>query len=443
MAYILRRAVKEANEDPNAVLLLDIKTPGGRLDVTLEIMELLSRFQGEALAFVNDEAISAGAYISVACDEIYYAPHGVIGAAAVVGGGGEDIDQTMKLKINSYLNAKVRSIMEKDVRRAEVIKAMMDETYELKIDEQVIKPAGELLTLTADEAMKQYGEPARPLFGGGIYENVDALLKSRYGENGFTLRSFEITWSETLAQYIANITPVLIALGVVFLYLEFQTPGFGLFGALGIIMFLIVFAGSFVIGLAGYEPLILFGLGIILIAVEIFLFPGMAVFLSFGILCVLVSLIWALADVWPSLPEQPGMPGVPAMAASRLEEALTQLGIALGLSAVGILAAWKFLPHTSRAMGLVAEGTITATATSISDGSATQSTAELPPRGALGRAVSDLRPGGDIEIAGRRYRATLNYGMAKRGVTVQVLGYSDWQLIVTTDITTPNEPTVS
>lgn len=442
MTYILRRAVKEANEDPNAVLLLDIKTPGGRLDVTLEMMELLSRFKGEALAFVNDEAISAGAYISVACDEIYYAPHGVIGAAAVVSGGGEDIDETMKLKINSYLNAKVRSIMEKDARRAEVIKAMMDEAYELKIDDQVLKPSGELLTLTAEEAMKKYGEPPRPLFGGGIYENADALLKARYGEQGYTLRKFEITWSENLAQYIANITPVLIALGVIFLYLEFQTPGFGIFGALGITMFLIVFAGSFVIGLAGYEPLILFGFGVILIVVEIFLFPGMAIFLSLGVICVLVSLIWALADVWPALPSNPGLPGLPVVSASRLEEAITQLGIALGLSAAGIIVAWKFLPHTSRAMGLVAEGAITSTATSIGDSSADQPLVELPPLGSLGRAVSDLRPGGDVEIAGRRYRAALNYGMAKRGETVQVIGHSDLQLIVTTEIT-PNVPTSS
>ena len=93
----------------------------------------------------------------------------------------------MKQKIDSYLMARVRSTEDHPYRQ--VVQAMMDEDYVLEIDGEVIKPEGSLLSLTALEATKEYGQPPRPLLGVGIYDDVESVLASRYGEG---LRDQEI-----------------------------------------------------------------------------------------------------------------------------------------------------------------------------------------------------------------------------------------------------------
>jgi membrane-bound serine protease (ClpP class) len=141
--YILRRGLKEAIERKADVVVLDMKTPGGALDVTFDIMEALAKFPGTTITFVNDEAMSAGSFISATTDEIWFAPLGKIGAAAPVTSSGQDVDKTMKMKIVSYLKAEVRAISAGKGRyRAEVISAMIDDNYVLKIDGKVLKEKG-------------------------------------------------------------------------------------------------------------------------------------------------------------------------------------------------------------------------------------------------------------------------------------------------------------
>ena len=168
--FILRRSIKQAIEQEVKVIVIDMDTPGGRLDITLDMMELLDRFEGETITYVNKDAISAGAYISMATDSIYFAPKGVMGAAAVVSGSGQEIDESMKAKVNSYLLARMRSYTEEFPYRAELIRAMADLDYELKIDKKVLKESGELLSLTATEAVERYGDPARPLLAQNFFQ---------------------------------------------------------------------------------------------------------------------------------------------------------------------------------------------------------------------------------------------------------------------------------
>ena len=194
--YILRRALKDAITNDVDMVLLDMDTPGGRVDVTIEMMEMLAKFEGITATFVNDDAISAGSFITAATQEIYFAPTGKIGASAVIMGGGQEVPETARLKIESYLRANIRAITEKYPLRSEVIRAMLDQDYELKIGDEVIKPAGELLTLTATEAIKEYGDPPTPLLGKAIYESVDELLDARFGEGNYEIRDFSITYSE-------------------------------------------------------------------------------------------------------------------------------------------------------------------------------------------------------------------------------------------------------
>src|SRR3990172_5599377 len=110
--YIIRRGLKEAIERKADVVVLDMETPGGALDVTFEIMKALEKFPGLTITYVDKEAMSAGAFISATTQEIWFAPGGIIGAAAPVSATGQDIDETMRLKVVSYLRARVRAVSE-------------------------------------------------------------------------------------------------------------------------------------------------------------------------------------------------------------------------------------------------------------------------------------------------------------------------------------------
>jgi membrane-bound serine protease (ClpP class) len=400
--YILRRSIKQAIEMDVKVIVIDMDTPGGRLDITLEMMELLDRFEGETITYVNKDAISAGAYISMATDAIYFSDDGVMGAAAVVSGGGEEIDESMKAKINSYLLARMRSYTEEYPYRADLIRAMADLDYELKIDGKVLKESGELLSLTATEAVELYGNPARPLLADGIASDLDDLLAQRYGEGAVELESFEISWSEEMAKYLDSIAPILLGLGLLLLFVEFKTPGFGLFGIAGLVLVGIVFASNYLAGLAGFEAILFFILGMAFIVVDIFLLPGTFIFLTLGILLILGSLIWSLSDIWPA-PDGGGPGGIGfTVEPASLWGALYQVVGSFAVALIGLWLIWRFLPKTPVYGRLVHTFAGSMPDPVVTGGSDVPGQDSLPDVGAKGVVVTPLHPLGEVEIDGRR-----------------------------------------
>lgn len=418
--YILRRGLKEADQTAD-VVVLDMNTPGGALDVTFDIMEALGKFHGETLTYVNKEAMSAGSFIAATTGEIWFTPDAVIGAAAPVSSEGKDIDVTMKQKIVSYLKARVRAISEGKGYRGEVISAMIDADYELKIGDKVIKAKGELLSLTASEANKTYGEPPRALLGAGTAKDIDALLTKKYGAGNYVIRKFQVTWSEELAQYLNAFSPILMGLGLLALFIEFKAPSHGMFALAGVLLLLIVFFGHNVAGLSGHEPVLLFSLGLILLAVEIFFFPGVALPALLGLVLMLVSLVWAMADFWPNEPLN--------ISGGILVQPLTNLGLGLGLSLVLGLLLLRYLPKGWMWDKMVVGSAI---------GGAAQTAGVAPEEahvltnliGQRGAAVTVLRPSGQIEIGGRRFEATVEVGAIDAGDAIIVCGRTDFALIV-------------
>ena len=142
-----------------------------------------------------------------------------MGAAGVIQGTGEDVPETARMKIESYLLANIRIVSEEYPYRSEVIRAMLDPDYELVIEEQVLKPKGELLTVTASQAMEIYGDSGEPLLGAGIFESVELLLEEQYGRNGYSLELFEMTYSEEFAKWMSTIAPLLLGLGLLALFI--------------------------------------------------------------------------------------------------------------------------------------------------------------------------------------------------------------------------------
>ncbi len=422
--YILRRGLKEAIDQKADAVLIDMKTRGGPTDAMFEIMEALDKFPGETVTFINDEAGSAGAIIAGMTREIYFAPKGVMGAALAVQSGGEDIPETMRMKVTSFYGAKAGAYAEGRGRyRIDVLRAMMDSKFELKIGDAVIKEKDTVLTLRASQAIQTYGQPPEPLLGAGIAKSIDALLTRKYGADNYVMRQFQVTWSEELAQYLTKLTPVLLGLGLLALFIEFKTPGFGIFGISGIVLLAVVFLSSYVAGFSGHEPVLLFAVGLLLVALEIFFFPGVAVVAVLGLLLMLGSLVWAMADLWP------GVPLASAWSGDAFVAPLQNLGLGLALAAGLALVLARYLPKGWVWDRMIVGSTIGGAAQIAGVGpDAAHVVAGLI--GQSGVAVTVLRPSGQVEIEGRRFEAIVEVGAINAGDAIVVRGRTDFALIV-------------
>lgn len=426
---ILRRGLKNAIEVDAEMVILDMNTPGGELGVTLEIMQeiidVFDRFEGPIITYVNKEAISAGAYIAMATNEIAFAPYAQIGAAEAVSGGGANIDSSMKRKINSYLKAKIRSYT-KDYRyRARVMAAMMDANETLLIDGEpilaadgtVIQKKGELLTLTAEEAVKSYGNPPQPLLGSGIYKTVEGLLDEKCGKGNYILTKMDINWAEEVGLWLNSIGPIIIGIGLLGLFIEFKTPGFGIFGIGGIIFVLIFFGSKYVSGLAGYEEVLFFLLGVSFVALELFLFPGLIIPGLIGFTMIIGSILWAMIDVWPNTEFN--------WSIEIFKNPIKELALALLTSTGLILILTRILPKTTIWNGLVLSSSV-----GNLDSSTGIDVNEKLKVGEEGKSISELFPIGQVLINGVRYEARSNLGKIAKGTSIKVIRVDDYELIV-------------
>lgn len=419
--YVLRRGLKDAIDRGASLVLLDLDTPGGRADVMLEMMEALERFEGTTATYVNDEAGSAGALIAAVTDEIYFAPTGVMGAAELITGTGADVGEGLKRKMTSYINAKVRALSDSDPRRADVLKAMTSPDFVLQIGETVLKPAGELLTLTAREAVAEYGEPPAPLLAAGIAPSLDALLEQRLAGRAAEVIRLETTWSEDVAQWLTSLAPALMGLGLLALFIEFKTPGFGVFGIVGGALLLVVFFGHYVAGLSGHEPALVFGLGVVLVLLELLVFPGTLLAGIAGVLLMLGSLVWSMADLWPNEPIE--------FTGEVFARPLINVSLGLVVAIVGAAALLRFLPR-----GWFWDRMVLVSAIGGTRGTASAEIPLVPGTdplvGQRGVAVTALFPSGQVEVNGRRYEARLELGSAEPGTPVVVRARREFGLLV-------------
>ena len=419
--YIVRRGLKEASAQHAGVVVIDMHTLGGAADVALEMMEALGKYPGQTMTYVNNQAMSAGAFIAASTQEIWFAPDGIIGAAAAVTSEGQDIPETMRLKLTSFLRAKIRAVSEGRGYRGDVLAAMIDKDFELKIGDQVIKPKGELLSLTATEAAKAYGTPSQPLLSAGTAKSLDELLAKKFGAGNYDVVRGEVTWSENLAVWLNTLSPVLLGLGMLALFIEFKTPGFGLFGVIGIVLLAVVFLSSSVAGLSGHEPMVVFALGVILVALELAFFHTAGFLGVVGVMLIGGSLIWAMADIWPNQPVSV------AWSSDLLVRPVVNLGLGVVIAVVlaGLLV--RYLPKGWVWDRIVLREAVVSAAQSA--GAAPNSGME-ELTGRSGVVVTPLRPGGEVEIDGHRYQAQLALGSAAAGDKITVTGRSDFGLTV-------------
>lgn len=264
----LTRAVKTAEENNASAIIFEINTPGGAVDAAVDIGKLINSSKIKTISFINQDAISAGAYISLNTNEIYMVPSGRIGSAAIIDQNGNAAGK----KAESYWLAAMQSAANQSNRDPLYASAMTDESIHLP---EYGAPKGKLLTLTAKQAIEVgYSE--------GIVSSLDELLE-KVGLSKAEVRSIDESFAESLARFITNpiIVPLLLTIGSLGLVIELYSPGFGVPGFMGLSSLFLFFYGHLVAGLAGFETLILFMLGIALIILEFFLPGGIAGIIGF------------------------------------------------------------------------------------------------------------------------------------------------------------------
>jgi membrane-bound serine protease (ClpP class) len=333
---LLRRAVKTAESNEASGIVFDMNTYGGRLDTAAEIVNALNQIKIPTYTFINTNAGSAGALIAVATQHVYMAPVSAIGAAAPILPTGEDLPSTAREKTISYWSALVRGSAIKNGHNPDVAEAFMNKDKEVKIGDRVVHPKGAVLTLNAQEATEKIN--GKPLLAEGIVNSIGDLTK-RAGLKDNIVR-IEPTGFEQLAFWITALAPLLLLGGILGAYLEFKIPGATWPGVISAICFALFFLGHYLAGLAGWEVVALFIVGMVLVLIEILFFAhSTIVFGVLGAFLIIASLLWTMIDRYP---QQPFFP-----TGRQLAIPLLNMFVALVGSVIAIALLARYLPRTS------------------------------------------------------------------------------------------------
>jgi len=304
----IQRIIKKAEEDQASAIIFDLNTPGGIAWYTEEIM--LSDLQNLSLptySFVNPKAMSAGALIAIATDYIYMHEPSTIGAAAPVMGNGQDIPEAMLKKVLSDIVSTADNVARLKGHDPAIAKAFIDTKAELTIELPVITSEGnlsyenaftpdsenDLLVLNAWEATQVIN--GKKIFATDIASSVEDLVeKAKIKGEIITAKPLGF---ELVGDWIVKLAPWLLLFGIAGAYMELKVPGFGLPGFLSLICFGLFFFGHNVAGyMAGFEAIGVFVLGLILVLLELFVFPGILVCGLLGVFCIIGSLIYSMVD---------------------------------------------------------------------------------------------------------------------------------------------------
>jgi membrane-bound serine protease (ClpP class) len=423
MLFVFRRAFREVEKLQPKAVILELDTPGGALNETREIIAWMRSVKNKGCpvyAFVNPDALSAGAMISLASSGIFMSTNATIGSAMPIaispfGGGVQELPPDVKEKMLSAVRAMVVSLAQENDFRPDVAIAMVDPDHDGVIaGGEVICPTGKLLNLTAQDATRIYPGEQKPLLAKAMTDDIRLVLEA-IGRPDANLIRFQEEQADRLARLITALGPLLLGLGILALWIEFKTPGFGVFGMTGIALLAIYFFGHYVAGLAGMEEIALVTIGIVLLAIEIFLIPGFGLTGTIGILCILIGA--GLAAV-PHIHDAPPLPDIgPSMLGKYFQDALRELGLAMAIMVAGAWTLSRFLPKTNLYHALVLSQQLNA-----EDGYVSS---DLEGKKALlgktGQTFTMLRPAGTVLIDGQRYDVISNGDLIPKNAAVRVI----------------------
>jgi membrane-bound serine protease (ClpP class) len=397
VAPFVARAIREAEAAGARAVVLDIETPGGRVDAAQQIVNALKEAKVPTYAFVNRRAFSAGAMIALATTRVYMRPGSVMGAATPITGDGEKASE----KIVSAMRSEMRALAEARGLDPRVAEAMVDESIEIP----GIVEKGKLLTLTTDEAVKV----------GYAQAVVDwPALMAELKTVGAPVHNARVNWAEGLVRFFTHplVAPMLLSLGFLGLLIELKTPAFGMAGVFGAVCLGLFFFSHYLVGLAGWEEIMLLAAGIGLIGVEMFILPG------FGAAGV-AGTMGVLGAVYLSLVSQLSSEADMSQAAGMLSAAIL----------VVIVGAWALLRALPRSGRFTRSGVMLGTATDRNAGYISN-----PIRdellGATGVAVTDLRPAGAAQFGDERVDVVAESTFIGAGTPVRVVRSEGYRHVV-------------
>ncbi len=396
------RVLTEAATAGVTAVILQIDTFGGRVDAAVQIRDSLLRSPLRTVAFVDKRAISAGALISLAATTIAMAEGGTIGAATpVMAGAPGAAAQPVSEKTVSYMRKEFRATAEHRGRPPLLAEAMVD--ADVAIPRVIAK--GKLLTLTTEEALKHKVADFRAA-------DLPALLAALQLA-GAEVRQAEETWAEHVVRFLTGpvISSLLMTLGILGIVIEMRTPGFGLPGMVGIGSLALFFWGHYVTRLAGWEVLLLLGIGLALLGAELFIAPGFGVTGVLGIGAILGSLTLSLVGSGATS-------GTIAWATVRV------LGSVLAAIVVALVA-FRYLPYSPMGRRLILE-----TALPARTGFASPPEADRGWLGKRGVAASTLRPAGLAHLNGSRVDVVTEGEYVEAGEPIEVIRVDGNRIVV-------------
>jgi len=397
LAPFIERSLEEARAAGARFVVIDMDTPGGRVDAAERIADAIGDAGLPVYTYVNRRAFSAGALIALSTDGIYMRPASVIGAATPVDGSGTKAPE----KIVSAMRSEMRALAEAHGLDPEIAASMVDEDIEIP----GVVEAGKLLTLTTEEAV-DVGYATE-------VEDLGALLTLMDVSDAQVVTT-QTNWAEGVVRFFSNpvVAPFLLTLGFLGLIVEIKTPSFGLAGTAGLLSLSLFFGSHLIVGLAGLEDLIVFGIGLVLVGVEVFLIPGFGFFGVVGALGIIAGLYLSLMGSLPTTAD------------------FTRAGLVLSTTVLLIaVTAWamiRTLPGSSR---LAKSGIFLLQRTDRAIGYESA----RPRRdlvGVTGKAITDLRPSGTGLFGEERIDVVSEAEWITEGTPIRIVSAEGYRHVV-------------
>lgn len=391
----VKRVIQEAEEKEAAAIILEINTFGGRVDAAVDIRDALLNTKIRTIAFINKRAISAGALLALACKTIAIAPGGSIGAATPVKISSSGETKATGEKMVSYMRKEFSATAERYKRPKNIVEAMVDRDVEIK----GIIAKGKLLTMTQEEAVKWK-------VADFSCSSIDELL-SISGLSGSKTVTVQINWAEKIARFVTRpmVSSLLVSIGTLGIMVELYTPGLGISGITGIVCLGSFFWGHHIVNLAGFEEIILFVFGIIMVILEVFVIPGFGIAGILGIICLSSSLI--LASIGGEIT-------VPV-----LTHALYRFSLSLITTSILFIILLRFLPKKARPKIFVLQNV------------SHEEDKETPVAvGRCGSTLTTLRPAGKAVFGKGKWDVISDGEYIEKGSNIEVIESKKGKIVV-------------
>jgi len=393
--HTVKRAIKEANEMDADYLVMDLNTYGGRVDIADSIRTALLNSPITTVVLINNNAASAGALISLACDSIFMVPGAQMGAATVVNGTD---GQQMPDKYQSYMRATMRSTAEVQNRDPMIAEAMVDD----RVSIPNIIEEGKTLTFTTEEAIKHgYSE--------GSFQSITEVLE-HLQPSPTEVMEYKETTTDRIIAFLLNpaLHGALLMIMFAGVYFELQSPGLGFPILAAIVAAVLYFLPNYIEGLAANWEIALFVVGLILLLAEVFVIPGFGVAGILGITAILTSLILSMVQnqFFDFTFTPPGSIG----------RASNIVLISFVLSTIALFALGGSLLNSAAFKRMSVASTQQS-----SEGYSIKQVEMDRFIGMEGVAVTDLKISGRVEIENERHDAITQGGFIEKGTNIKVL----------------------